>query len=111
MEMERIVRSHLLFVCRTTSTQAFINMGGVVVDHDNHTRRLGRFFYLPTRLRLLQEFTQPRNFLHAKIVGARPFEKGTLATDAKHKLIVSVGLDLTKTLDQLDGLAPTQVMG
>ena len=59
MEIERIVRSHLVFVCRTTSTEILVNMGGVVVDDDNHTAGLGRFFYMRTRSGLLQEFTQP----------------------------------------------------
>jgi hypothetical protein len=59
MEIERIVRLHLVFVCRTTSTEILVNMGGVVVDDDNHTAGLGRFFYMRTRSGLLQEFTQP----------------------------------------------------
>src|SRR5277367_2618163 len=48
MEMIRIVRLHLAFVCRTTSTEIVINMGGVVVDDDNHPAGLGRFFYWRT---------------------------------------------------------------
>jgi hypothetical protein len=36
MEIVRIVRSHRMFVCRTTSTEILVNMGGVVVDDDNH---------------------------------------------------------------------------
>ena len=48
MEMERIVRLHLVFVCRTTSTEILVNMGGVVVDDDNHTAGLGGLFYLRT---------------------------------------------------------------
>ena len=79
MEIVRIVRSHRMFVCRTTSTEILVNMGGVVVDDDNHPAGLGRFFYLRTRSGFLQEFTQPRNFLHAKIMGVRPLEKGALA--------------------------------
>ena len=48
MEIERIVRPHRAFVCRTTSTEILVNMGGVVVDDDNHTEGLRRFFYLRT---------------------------------------------------------------
>jgi hypothetical protein len=48
MEIERIVRLHLVFVCRTTSTEILVNMGGVVVDDDNHTAGLGQFFYIRT---------------------------------------------------------------
>jgi hypothetical protein len=55
----------------------------------------------------LQEFTQPRNFLLAKIMGVRPLEKDALAADAEHKFIVSMRLDLTQMLDQFDSLAPT----
>jgi hypothetical protein len=47
-EIERIVRLHLVFVCRTTSTEILVNMGGVVVDDDNHTAGLGQFFYIRT---------------------------------------------------------------
>jgi hypothetical protein len=36
MEIVRIVRSHRMFVCRTTSTEILVNMAGVVVDDDNH---------------------------------------------------------------------------
>jgi hypothetical protein len=107
MEIERIVRLHLVFVRRTTSTEILVNMGGVVVDDDNHTAGLGWFFYMRTRSGSLQEFTQPRNFLHAKIMGVRPLEKDALAADAEHKLIVSMRLDLSQMLDQFDGLAPT----
>ena len=46
MEMERIVRSHVAFVCRATSTEIPVNMGGVVVDDHNHTAGLGELFYL-----------------------------------------------------------------
>jgi hypothetical protein len=46
MEMERIVRSHVAFVCRATSTEILVNMGGVVVDDHNHTAGLGELFYL-----------------------------------------------------------------
>jgi hypothetical protein len=60
-----------------------------------------------TGLGFLQEFTQPRNFLHAKIMGVRPLEKDALAADAEHKFIVSMRLDLTQMLDQFDSLAPT----
>ncbi len=34
MEIVRIVRLHLVFVCRTTSTEILVDMGGVVVDDD-----------------------------------------------------------------------------
>lgn len=111
MEVERIVRLHLAFVCRTASTEILVNMGGVMVDDDNHTAGLGRFFYLRTRLGFLQEFAQPRNFLYTEIMGMGLLEKGALVADAEHKFIVPMGLDLTQMLDQLDGLAPTQVMG
>ncbi len=111
MEMERIVRLHLVFVCRATSAEILVNMGGVVVDDDNHATGLGRFFRLSIWTGFFQEFTQPRNFLHAKIVGARPLEKGALAADAEHKSIVSMQLNLTQMLDEFDRLAPTQVMG
>src|ERR1700691_3893739 len=111
MEMERIVRLHLVFVCRTTSTEILVNMGGVVVDDDNHAAGLRRFFYLRTRLGFLQEFTQPRNFLYTEIMGMGLLEKGALLADAEYKLIVSVRLDFAQMLDQFDSLAPTQVMG
>ena len=111
MKIERIVRLHLAFVCRTTSTEILINMGGVVVDDDNHTGGPGRFLWVRARSGFLQEFTQPRNFLHAKIMAVRPLEKDALAADAEDKLIVSMRLDLTQVIDQFDGLAPTQVMG
>jgi len=65
MKIESIVRSHLVFLCRRTSTEISTNMGGVAVDDDNHTGGLDRFFYIRTRSCFLQEFTQPRNFLHA----------------------------------------------
>jgi hypothetical protein len=81
-------------------------MGGVVVDHDDHAAGLGRLFYMRIRSGFFQEFTQPRNFLHAKIMGVRPLEKDTLAADAEHKFIVAVRFDLTQMLDQFDGLAP-----
>jgi hypothetical protein len=68
-------------------------MGGVVVDDDNHTVGLGRFCYMRTRSSgLLQEFTQPRNLLHAKVMGMRLLEKGAFVADAKDKLIVSMRL-------------------
>src|ERR1700723_3954874 len=44
MEIVRIVRLHLVFVCRTTSTEILVNVGGMVVDDDNHPAGLGRFF-------------------------------------------------------------------
>src|SRR5579863_658605 len=44
MEIERIVRPHRVFICRTTSTEILVNMGGVVVDDNNHTAGLGRLF-------------------------------------------------------------------
>src|ERR1700677_1027322 len=112
MEMERIVRAHLMFVCRTTSTEILVNMGGVVVNDDNHTAGLGWFRYMGTRSPgFLQEFTQPRNFLYTEIMGMRLLEKGALAADAEHKFIVSMRLYLAQVLDQFDSFAPTQVMG
>jgi hypothetical protein len=60
-----------------------------------------------TRSGFFQEFTQPRNFLHAKIMGVRPFEKNATVADAEHKSIVSMRLDLTQMLDQFDRFAPT----
>jgi len=36
MEIVRIVRLHLVFVRWTTSTEILVNMGGMVVDDDNH---------------------------------------------------------------------------
>jgi hypothetical protein len=81
-------------------------MGGVVVDDDNHTAGLVRFFYTLTRTGFFQELSQPRNFLYAKIMGMRPLEKDTLVADAEHKFIVSMWLDLAQMLDQFDGLAP-----
>ena len=44
MEIVRIVRLHFMFVCWTTSTEILVDMGGVVVDDDNHPAGLGRFF-------------------------------------------------------------------
>ena len=44
MEIVRIVRLHLVFVGWTTSTDIPVNVGGVVVDDDNHPAGLGRFF-------------------------------------------------------------------
>src|SRR5579863_4992315 len=43
MEIVRIVRLHLAFVRRPTSTEILVNMGGVVVDDDNHPAGRGRF--------------------------------------------------------------------
>src|SRR5271169_6123230 len=43
MEIVRIVRLHLAFVCWTTSTDIVVDMGGAVVDDDNHPAGLGRF--------------------------------------------------------------------
>jgi len=98
---------HLLFVCRTTSTDIVVNMGGVVVDDHNHTAGMGGLFYLRTRSSFFQKFTETGNFLHTKIMGMRLLEKGALVADVEHKFIVSVRLDLTQMFDQLDGLAPT----
>src|SRR5271163_2457775 len=107
MEIEMVIRPHLVFVCRTTSTGILVDMRGVVVDDDNHTAGLSRFFHLRTRSSgFLQEFTQPRNFLHAKIMSVRLLEKHALAADAEHKFIVSVRLDLSQMLHEFDGLAP-----
>src|SRR5579872_1448762 len=44
MEMERIVRLYLVLVRRATSTEILVDMGGVVVDDDNHTAGPGPFF-------------------------------------------------------------------
>src|SRR5277367_4939650 len=107
MEIERVVRLHLVFVCRTTSTEILVNVGGVVVDDHDHAAGLGRFLYMRTRSRFLQELTQPRNFLDTEIMGMRLAEKGALVADAEHKFVVSVRLDLTQMLDQFDSLAPT----
>jgi len=107
MEIERIVGLHLVFVCRTASTEILVNMGGAVVDDDNHTAGLRRFFYMRTRLGFLQEFAQPRNFLYTEIMGMGLLEKGALVADAEQKFIVSVRLDLAQMPDQFDGLAPT----
>jgi len=54
MEIEGIVRLHLVFVCRTTSAEILVNMGGVVVYDDNHSAGLGRFLYLRNRSGFLQ---------------------------------------------------------
>jgi len=107
VEIERIVRSHVVFVCRTTTTEILVNMGGVVVDDDNHTAVLGRFLYMRTRSGFLQELTQPRNFLYTEIMGMRLLEKSASVADAEDKFVVSVRLDLTQMLDQFDGFAPT----
>ena len=48
MKIVRIVRSLRMFVCRATSTEIVVDMGGVVVDDDNHPAGLGRFFYWRT---------------------------------------------------------------
>ncbi len=53
------------------------------------------------------EFTQPRNFLDAKVVGVRLLEKDALAVHDEHNFIVAVRLNLTQMLDQFDGLGPT----
>ena len=45
MKMIRIVGLHLVCVCRTTSTEIVINMGGVVVDDDYHPAGMDRLFY------------------------------------------------------------------
>jgi hypothetical protein len=45
MKIERIVRLRLVFVGRTASTEILVEMGGVVVDDDNHPAGLGRLFY------------------------------------------------------------------
>lgn len=88
-------------------------MGGVVVDDHNHTAGMGGLFFrlrtcfMHTCSGFFQEFTQPRNFLHAKIMGVRPLEKHALAAHAEDKFIVSVRLDLTQMLDQFDSFAPT----
>src|SRR6202041_1627697 len=95
MEMIRIVRLHLAFVRRTSSAEIVVDMGGVVVDDNNHAAGLGRLFHLRGRCGFLQEFTQPRNFLHAKVMGLRPLEKRALAADAEHKFISSMRLDIT----------------
>ncbi len=98
MEMERIVRSNLLFVRRTTSTEILVNMGGVMVDDDDHTTRLSSLrlrTWLHTGFGFFQEFTQARNFLFTKIMSLRPLEEGALAADAKDKFVVSMWLNLT----------------
>ena len=61
----------------------------------------------PAGAGFLQEFAQPRNFLHAKVVGMRPLEKHAFAADVEHEFIVSMRLDLAQLLDQFYSLAPT----
>jgi len=108
MEIERIIRSHRAFVCRTTSAEISVNMGGVVVDDHNHTAGLGRFFCMRALSGgVFQELTQPRNFLYTKIVSVGFLEKYTLGADPEHKFVVSMRLDFAEMLHQLDGLAPT----
>ena len=108
MEIERIIRSHRAFVCRTTSPQISVNMGGVVVNDHNHTAGLGGFFCMRALSGgVFEELTQPRNFLYAKIVSVGFLEKDTLGADSEHKFVVSMRLDFAEVLDQLDGLAPT----
>jgi hypothetical protein len=101
----------LAFVCRSTSTDILVNMGGVVVDDDNNAAGLRRFCRRPTPPPFLQNFTQSGNLLIAKIMRTRSLEKLPLAADAEQEFIISTGLDLTQMLDEFDGLAPTQVMG
>ncbi len=86
-------------------------MGGVVVDDNNHSAGLRRFFRLHTTSGFFQKLAQSRNFLHAKVVGIRPLEKYAFDTDAEREFIVSMRFDLTQMLDQFYSLAPTQVMG
>ena len=62
---------------------------------------------MPIRSGFLQEFTQPGDFLHPKIMSMRLLEKDALAVDDEHELIVAVRLDLTQMLDQFEGLGPT----
>ena len=88
----------------------------MVIDKDDHTGGLGRFwlgrfFFMLTPSGFLEELTQPRNFLQAKIMGVWPLEKSALVSDAEHKLIASMRLHFTQVLNQFDGLTPTQVMG
>ena len=93
MEIERVVRFHLVFVCRTTSTELLVNVGGVVVDDHDHAAGPAWFLYMRTRSGfLLQELTQPRNFLYTEIMGMGLPEKGALVADAEHKFVVSVRL-------------------
>jgi hypothetical protein len=40
-------------------------------------------------------------------MGVRLLEKDALTADQEHKLVVSVGLDLAKMLDQFNRLGPT----
>jgi methylaspartate ammonia-lyase len=44
-------------------------------------------------------------------MGVRLLEKDALPSDAKYKLIIAVRLDLTQMLDEVDGFAPTQIVG
>ena len=85
-------------------------MGGVVVNDDHHTGRLGGLYHLLIRSGFLQEFTQPTSFTPKSWVCGR-LKQDALAADAEQKLIVSMRLDLTRMFDKFDGLAPTQVMG
>ncbi len=110
MEIERIVRFHLASVSWATSTEILIDMGGVVVDDDNHPAVLCRFFHLPITSGFFQKLAQSRNFLHAKVVGIRPLEKYAFATDAEREFIVSMRLDLTQMLNQFYRLAPAEIM-
>jgi hypothetical protein len=107
MEIERIVRFHFASVCWASSTEILVDMGGVVVDNDNQSAGLGRFFRLRTRSGFLQKLAQSRNFLHTKVVGMRPLKKHALAADAEREFIVSMRCYLAQMLDQFYSLAPT----
>ena len=110
MESERIVRLNLMFVCRTTSSEVLVDMGGMVVNDNNHAAGLDRFFYLYIRPSIFQEFTQARNFFHAKFMRVQSLEKGALGANNEYKFIVSMRLDLSQMPDQCDGLTPTYIM-
>lgn len=54
---------------------------------------------------------KPSHFLNAELMRMRTFEKRTLCADNKNELVAAMRLHLAKLLNQLNGVAPTQIAG
>jgi hypothetical protein len=107
LESKWIVGLYGDFVLRPAAAEIVVNVGGMMVDHYDHSSDLMCLRGFPQDAGFLEKATQPGYFLDFKIMGAGALKKSLLGTHYKRKLVVSVRLDLPNLSDEVNNCAPT----
>jgi hypothetical protein len=109
VEMERVIWANRNLIFRAAAIDILVNVGRMVIDHDDDATRLGSATWVALRASFFQKLAQTRNLLNPEFMVVRFLEEGSLRSNDEGEFVAPMRFRDAEMLNQFNRLAPAQI--